>query len=65
MLGRAPSFAGLTRFHLARALGGSARFDPDELRRLGRAVARETSASTPAWRRLVALVNPFSWLLVR
>ena len=62
---RAPSFARLTRLHLARALGGSARFDPADLRRLGRAVARETSASTPAWRRLLGLVNPFSWLLVR
>jgi transglutaminase-like putative cysteine protease len=63
--GRAPSFARLTRLHLAGALGGAVRSDPGDLRDLGRAIARETSGSTPAWRRLFALVNPFSWLLVR
>ncbi len=62
---RAPSFARLTRLHLAGALGGSVRSEPGDLRRLGRTVARETSVSTPAWRRLLGLANPFSWLLVR
>jgi transglutaminase-like putative cysteine protease len=62
---RAPSFALLTKLHLAGALGGAVRSDASGLRRLGRNVARETSVSAPAWRRLLGLVNPFSWLLVR
>jgi hypothetical protein len=63
--GRTPSFALLTQLHLAGAFGGAVRSDSGELRRLGRAVARETSGSTPAWRRFVGLANPFSWLRVR
>lgn len=54
----APSFAVLTPYHLAGALGSRAALDAGELRRLARAVAREAAAAVPAWKFLLGRLDP-------
>ncbi len=66
MAGVSPSFPALTARHLADALGvANAGTDPAECLRLYIETTREVTRTTPWWRRLVGIFNPFSWLLVK
>ena len=61
----APSFVPLTEEHLKTALGSRRLAGDDALRRGLDAVGRELRQRLPAWRRLLATINPVSWLLAR
>ncbi len=61
----APSFSRLTEEHLKTALGSRRLGDQTLLRRAGDNVGRELRQSLPAWRRLLAAIDPVSWMLVR
>ncbi|MFN7973435.1 MAG: transglutaminase-like domain-containing protein [Acidobacteriota bacterium] len=61
----APSFGPLTSWHLEGALGAPQVDPPDELRVLDRRVAREVRGNVPAWRWILGLLNPVSWLWAR
>jgi transglutaminase-like putative cysteine protease len=63
---RVPSLSRLTATHGASAWGG--RVDArmvGEMRVARRALRRELAKTTPFWRRLLALLDPFSWMLGR
>ncbi|RMH16368.1 MAG: transglutaminase domain-containing protein [Acidobacteria bacterium] len=60
-----PSFFELSRWHLGWALGSRRGTSPVELRRLTDRVRRELDQSLPAWRRLLGIIHPFSWLRAR
>ncbi len=60
-----PSFAGLTEEHLKTALGSRLQSDPARLRRAGDAIGRDLRQRLPAWRRVLAAINPVSWMLAR
>lgn len=58
----APSFAALTRAHVARTFGRGVKLDRSEARNLTRAMQREVTRAV-SWRvRLVGILHPFSWL---
>jgi transglutaminase-like putative cysteine protease len=63
-----PSLGKLTELHLAQALGrpeGRPRPPRHQVLALYRALAAEVRASTPRGRRLLGLLDPFSWLKVK
>ncbi|NKB34105.1 MAG: hypothetical protein GKR91_13515 [Pseudomonadales bacterium] len=62
-----PSIKPLTRSHLALALGNStSESHPDsEWENFDLAVRRELNSNTATWRKAVAILNPFSWLLTK
>lgn len=60
-----PSLAPLTGLHLAAAFGGRAGGAGAKMRELSRALSRERRAAVPFWRRLLGLLNPFSFLWTR
>lgn len=63
---RVPSLSRLTATHHAAAWGG--RVDArmvSEMRAARRALRHELAKSTPFWRRFLALLDPFSWMLGR
>lgn len=63
---RLPSLGPLTAGHGAAAWGG--RVDGrtiDEMRAARVALSRELARSTPWWRRALAEIDPFSWMLAR
>ena len=61
----APSFAALTRAHLAQALGRRAAPAGDELRQLAARTRAEIWRQVPAWRTCLGLLNPWAWLSAR
>lgn len=63
--GLAPSFVALTDQHLGGALGSRRHLDREQLRRLVDQVFLELWQAVPAWKRWLAAVHPFSWILAR
>lgn len=62
----APSFPELTGEHLRWALGSAdGRGDPARFSTLMVGVEQELRRSSPAWRRVLGFLNPFSWLKAR
>ncbi len=61
----APSFVLLTEEHLKSALGSRRLGEEALLRRASGAVGRELRQRLPAWKRLLAMINPVSWMLAR
>ena len=61
----APSIQKLTDKHLALALGSQTNnnFDAMKWAELRNSVAQEIGHNTQTWKRVVACINPFSWLL--
>ena len=61
----APSMQKLTNQHLALALGSQDKnsFDAARWAELRSAIAQEIGRNTQTWKRVVAWINPFSWLL--
>ena len=61
----APSMHKLTNQHLALALGSQDKnsFDAAKWAELRSAIAPEIGRNTQTWKRVVAWINPFSWLL--
>jgi transglutaminase-like putative cysteine protease len=57
-----PSFAALTRAHVARTFGRDALLERAEARNLARAVRREVKQTASLPRRLLGILHPFSWL---
>lgn len=62
---RAPSFVELTQQHLRWALGSMERGQAGRISNLMVSVESEIRRSTPAWRRVLGFLNPFSWLMAR
>ncbi len=61
--GTAPSLRELTNSHLACALGTTSASQSDyDWQAARRTIAREIQSSTPGWKRLAGIINPFSWL---
>jgi transglutaminase-like putative cysteine protease len=61
-----PSWVTVTNVHLQGAFGhGVDAGDVERMVAHGGSVVRELRAAVPAWRRLLGLANPFSWLLSR
>lgn len=63
--GLSPSFAQLTRAHLAARFARQPGTDPEQLRTLSRAVAHEVRGGVSWWRRFLGVLSPWSWLLSR
>lgn len=63
----APAITEMTTLHLQRALGSApaSTDDDSQWRRLQQRVDTEIHASTQFGKRLLALINPFSWLMTR
>jgi transglutaminase-like putative cysteine protease len=62
----APSLDALTGVHLRWALGDDgSNADPSQLHSLAREVRAELRATVPAWRRALALFDPFCWWRTR
>ena len=61
----APSMQKLTNQHLALALGSQDKnsFDAAKWAELRSTIAQEIGRNTQTWKRVVAWINPFSWLL--
>ncbi len=57
-----PSFAALTRVHIARTFGLGAALGRAELQGLARAVRHELAGAIPWRRRAFGALHPFSWL---
>lgn len=60
-----PAFGGLTRVHVASAWGRRPAGARDEVMARVASVSRELRDATPAWRRALGAINPYSWLLSR
>lgn len=61
-----PAFAQLTAQHLRHALGGpQARQSAFNWQAQCHQVKSELSHNLPAWKRMLALLNPFGWLITR
>jgi len=62
-----PSAKPLTQSHLALALGEAetTSCETDQWQVLDKAVRKEISTTTSAWRKIVAAINPFSWLFTK
>jgi hypothetical protein len=56
-----PSFAPLTRTHVAAAYGGHVS-DPRQLRDEAANVRRDIRNGFPLWKRFLGLITPWSWL---
>ncbi|MCA9583036.1 MAG: transglutaminase domain-containing protein, partial [Myxococcales bacterium] len=63
LLNATPALASLTRLHLAAAFGGHV--EPGQARPRFRDLVRELREHFPLWRRMVGLLNPFSWIRTR
>lgn len=63
--GRAPAFARLSRHHVAWAYGSQRLAAPGELRKLTHRVRSELDGTVPRWRRILGILDPFSWLRTR
>lgn len=69
----APSIKPMTQNHLAYALGGEQlnyddnqqSDDNQQWTRLRNAIDKEIQSNTARWKKAVAIVNPFSWLMTR
>jgi protein-glutamine gamma-glutamyltransferase len=61
----APSMLPLTAVHLRCALGTDRRHPAKGVRALIGSVRREVGRSVPRWRRWLAAVDPFTWMLSR
>ncbi len=61
----APSLEPLTAVHLGGALGSSRRHPATAVRELMTAVRRDVRRQVPRWRRLLAALDPFTWMLAR
>lgn len=62
-----PSIQPMTRTHLALALGDR-QHEPDtasEWKELDQSIRHEISSTTVSWRKLLGILNPFSWLLTK
>jgi hypothetical protein len=61
----APSMQKLTNQHLALALGSQDKssLDAANWAELRSTIAQEIGRNTQTWKRIVAWINPFSWLL--
>ncbi|MCG8553688.1 MAG: transglutaminase domain-containing protein [Proteobacteria bacterium] len=60
-----PSFAGLTRWHLAAAYGSRRNPESSELQLSAHRVRSELRRSVPWWRRMLGILIPWSWLQSR
>ncbi len=63
--GQAPAFRALSDRHIAWAFGSRRRAEPGELRHLANRVRSELGTAVPIWRRLLGILDPFSWLRAR
>jgi transglutaminase-like putative cysteine protease len=63
--GQLPSFAALTRTHVAARYAAHAASDRAHLRTLTRAVRSELSQAVPFHRRVLGALHPFSWVSSR
>jgi hypothetical protein len=67
--GVAPSFRQLTNNHLACALGSDAQstasLNTDQWKTMGQVVAKEITSNAESWKKLLGLLNPFSWLMTK
>jgi hypothetical protein len=65
----APSFPAVTRHHLSLALGSrtAAIAEAQQLDwdKAGAEVIQEVRSKTPYWKKLLAILNPYSWLATR
>lgn len=63
----APSIKSMTRSHLSFALGGSrsSEFNAKQWAAMRNSIAKEIQLNTVTWKKIVALVNPFSWLMTK
>lgn len=61
----APSFGGLTRQHLGQALGSRRLEEPGEVQRLLGEVRLELDRNASRARRLLSVLDPFTWLRAR
>ena len=63
----APTIKVMTHSHLACALGSDVpgHFDRMQWNALQRAISKEIHHNTVTWKKVLALLNPFSWLLTR
>ena len=62
-----PSIKPMTQTHLAISLGGKTPLDNSlvEWKKLDEAVRKEISSTTPTTRKVIAALNPFTWLRTR
>lgn len=61
-----PTLANLTRAHLAATLGSTAmNAQQADWTALNYAAQQQIKSNTAAWKRLLGMLNPFSWLLTR
>ncbi|MAJ55616.1 MAG: hypothetical protein CBC67_06170 [Gammaproteobacteria bacterium TMED107] len=60
-----PSIQTATASHLACALGATRQTSSLDWDRFRRALAKEVNENVPAWRRALALINPYSWAFTR
>lgn len=62
-----PSIKPMTQTHLAISLGGKTPLDKSlvEWKKLDEAVRKEISSTTPTTRKVIAALNPFTWLRTR
>ncbi len=63
----APSIKQITRNHLAYALGGkeSVALNTQQWTQMRSSINREIQFNTVTWKKVVALLNPFSWLMTK
>lgn len=63
----APSMQQMTQQHLALALGAADKNSVEQINwlELRRAIADEIKLNTETWKKVVAWLNPFSWLLTK
>jgi hypothetical protein len=63
----APTIKAMTHSHLACALGSDVpgHFDRMQWNAFQRAISNEIQYNTVTWKKVLALLNPFSWLLTR
>ena len=59
-----PNLLGLTRVHLAGALGGRSA-NRQHVRMMVAAVRKDLRRSIPLWRRAIAMINPIGWIWTR
>jgi transglutaminase-like putative cysteine protease len=62
---QSPSFSALTQRHVAAHFAREQQLERGPLRTLALAVRRELARAVPLRRRLLGLLNPFSWLVSR
>ena len=63
---KSPALLPLTQAHLDYALGHhSERLDAQQWRQLQSQVAKDIQQNFSPWKRCLAVINPFTWLLTR